>query len=84
MKATVNQKIEEALFNFYLEADKSTIEDVLQEEMPDMDNFKKKKNKLLFTINAKAKKQANDALIEKVLNIFETAIQKILKSLKHN
>lgn len=76
MNTTVNKKIEDALLDFYLEADKNTIEEILQEDISDIEEYKKKRNKLLFMINAKAKKQANDPLIEKVLNYFEDAIQK--------
>lgn len=76
MNTTVNKKIEDALLDFYFEADKNTIEEILQEDISDIEEYKKKRNKLLFMINAKAKKQANDALIEKVLNYFEDAIQK--------
>ena len=80
MNTTVNQKIDDALLNFYLEADNDTIEEILQEEIPNMEDYRKKRNKLLFMIKAKAKKQANDALIEKVLNLFETAIQKNIEN----
>ena len=76
MNTTVNKKLEDALLDFYLEADKNSIEEILQEDVSDIEEYKKKRNKLLFMINAKAKKQANDALIEKVLNYFEDAIQK--------
>ena len=76
MNTTVNQKIEDALLEFYLEADKDTINEILQEDINDIGAYKKKRNKLLFMINAKAKKQANDALIERVINYFEDAIQK--------
>jgi len=76
MNTTVNQKIEDALLEFYLEADKDTINEILQEDINDIDAYKKKRNKLLFMIRAKAKKQANDTLIEKVVNYFEDAIQK--------
>ncbi|WP_334166569.1 hypothetical protein [Phocaeicola paurosaccharolyticus] len=76
MNTTVNQKTDDALLNFYLEADKDTIEEILQEEIGNLDDYKKKRNKLLFMARAKAKKQANDVQIEKVLNYFETAIRK--------
>ena len=68
MNKTVNKKIEDALLDFYLEADKNIIEEIIQEDINDIEEYKKKRNKLLFMIKAKAKKQANDALIEKVLN----------------
>ena len=76
MNTTVNQKIEDALVDFYLEADKDTIEEIIQEDVNDIEAYKKKRNKLLFMIKAKAKKQANDVLIENVLNYFQDAIQK--------
>lgn len=76
MNMTVNQKIEDALLDFYSEADKDTIEEILQEDIDDIEAYQKKRNKLLFMIKAKAKKQANDVLIEKVLNYFEDAIKK--------
>ncbi|MDL2255327.1 hypothetical protein LJC38_01920 [Parabacteroides sp. OttesenSCG-928-K15] len=76
MNTSVNKKIEEAMLDFYLEADKDSIEEILQEDIGDIGEYKKKRNKLLFVLKAKAKKQANDALIEKVLNYFEDAIHK--------
>jgi len=76
MNTTVNKKIEDDFRDFYLEADKNAIEKILQEDVSDIEEYKKKRNELLFMINAKAKKQANDALIEKVLNYFEDAILK--------
>ena len=78
MNKTVNKKIEDALLDFYLEADKNIIEEIIQEDINDIEEYKKKRNKLLFMIKAKAKKQANDALIEKVLNYFEDAIRLLL------
>lgn len=63
MNKTVNKKIEDALLDFYLEADKNIIEEIIQEDINDIEEYKKKRNKLLFMIKAKAKKQANDALI---------------------
>ena len=62
MNTTVNQKIEDALLEFYLEADKDTINEILQEDINDIEAYKKKRNKLLFMINAKAKKQAKKVI----------------------
>lgn len=76
MNTTVNKKIEDALLDFYLEADKDTIKEILQHDIGDIEEYNKKRNKLIFMLKAKAKKQANDALIEKVLNYFEDAIHK--------
>ncbi|WP_321334984.1 hypothetical protein [uncultured Bacteroides sp.] len=76
MNTTVNKKIEDALLDFYLEADKDTIKEILQHDVGDIEEYNKKRNKLIFMLKAKAKKQANDALIEKVLNYFEDAIHK--------
>ena len=45
MNTTVNQKIEDALLEFYLEADKDTINEILQEDINDIEAYKKKRNK---------------------------------------
>lgn len=76
MNTTINKKIEDALRDFYLEADKNIIEEILLEDVSDIEAYIKKRNRLLFMIKAKVKKQANDALIEKVLTYFEDAIKK--------
>lgn len=53
MNKTVNKKIEDALLDFYLEADKNIIEEIIQEDINDIEEYKKKRNKLLFMIKAK-------------------------------
>lgn len=75
MNSNIQKKIDEALLNFYLEADKETISKMLSEDIADIDEYKKKKKKLLFSIKAKAKKQKNKELLDKVANYFEKAIQ---------
>lgn len=60
MNTTVNKKLEDALLDFYLEADKNTIEEILQEDVSDIEEYKKKRNKLLFMINTKAKKNQTE------------------------
>ena len=42
MNTTVNKKLEDALLDFYLEADKNTIEEILQEDVSDIEEYKKK------------------------------------------
>ncbi|MCS2870327.1 hypothetical protein NXX14_16265 [Bacteroides xylanisolvens] len=42
MNTTVNQKIEDALLEFYLEADKDTINEILQEDINDIEAYKKR------------------------------------------
>ena len=42
MNTTVNKKIEDALLDFYLEADKNAIEKILQEDVSDIEEYKKK------------------------------------------
>lgn len=42
MNKTVNKKIEDALLDFYLEADKNIIEEIIQEDINDIEEYKRK------------------------------------------
>lgn len=76
MNKITNKKIEDAFLDYYLEADKDTIEEILHDDLIDIEEYKKKRKKLLFLINSRAKKQANNIMIERVLNYFQDGIQK--------
>lgn len=49
------RKIEEGLSNFYLEADKDTIKEILYEDIVNIKEYEKKKRKLLTKIKNKQK-----------------------------
>ena len=63
MSDEISNKVEEALFNFYLEADKETIKDSLKIDIQDLDEYEKKKRKIIFFAKATANKKHNDYLL---------------------
>lgn len=63
MSDEISNKIEEALFNFYLDADKDTIKDSLKIDIQDLDEYEKKKRKIIFLAKATANKKRNDYLL---------------------
>jgi hypothetical protein len=74
MSKGIDKKIDDALFNFYMEADKATIRELLAEEL-DIEAYDKKKKKLLFMLKADANKRKNESLL-KAAEQLQQAIQK--------
>jgi hypothetical protein len=73
MSNDIKNKINEALYNFYLEADKDIINDSLKSDIQNLDEYNKKKKKIIFLAKAKAQQKQNDYLKE-VVNKFKEAI----------
>jgi len=73
MKNDIKNKINAALFNFYLEADESVINDSLKNDIPNLDEYNKKKKQIIFLAKAKAKQQQN-AYLKEVVDKFKEAI----------
>lgn len=73
MKNDINNKINEALYNFYLEADESVINDSLKNDIPNLDEYNKKKKQIIFLAKAKAKQQQN-AYLKELVDTFKEAI----------
>lgn len=63
MKEEVKNKIEQALFDFYMEADKDSITQYLRENNQDTAEYEKKKKQLLFLAKATANKKQNEHLL---------------------
>lgn len=85
MNNDIKNKINDALFNFYLEADKGVINDSLKDDIQNLDEYNKKKKKLIFLAQAKAKQQQNDYLKElagKFIGAINENIEKPIAVLK--
>lgn len=74
MNKDLKNKIDDALFNFYLEANKDTVKEILKENIPDQDQYSKKKKQLIFLAKATASKKRNDYLLS-LVNKFHEAIE---------
>ena len=48
MSNEIKIKLGEALYHFYLEADKDTIKDSLKDDIQDMAEYEKKKKRIIF------------------------------------
>lgn len=64
MSNETRNRIDEALFNFYLEADKDTVKDLLCDNIHNIDEYNKKKKQIVFLAKARARKQYNEYLLE--------------------
>lgn len=74
MKEEVKNKIEQALFDFYMEADKDSITQYLRENNHDTAEYEKKKKQLLFLAKAIANKRQNEYLLA-LATKFEEALR---------
>ena len=79
MSREIKYKIEEALFNFYLEADKEIIKDSLQENIQNLVEYEKKKKRILFLAKATANKRHNESLLQLVSKFQEALLMNIEK-----
>jgi hypothetical protein len=73
MSNKIKNKISDALYNFYLEADKDIISDSLKSDIQNLDEYNKKKKQIIFLAKAKANKEHNEYLI-KLVNKFQDAL----------
>ncbi|MCE5175795.1 MAG: hypothetical protein ABFC90_07130 [Bacteroidales bacterium] len=73
MSNKINNKINEALYNFYLKADKDIIDDSLRDAIQNLEEYNKKKKQIIFLAQAKAQQKQNEYLKE-LLNKFKEGI----------
>ena len=79
MSREIKNKIDDALFNFYLEADKDTIKDSLKENIQNLVEYEKKKKKILFLTKATANRRHNESLLQLVSKFQEALLMNIEK-----
>jgi len=79
MSREIKNKIDDALFNFYLEADKDIIKDSLQENIQNLVEYEKKKKRILFLAKATANKRHNETLLQLVSKFQEALLLNIEK-----
>ena len=79
MSREIKNKIDDALFNFYLEADKDTIKDSLQENIQNLVEYEKKKKKILFMAKATTNRRHNESLLQLVSKFQEALLLNIEK-----
>ncbi len=73
MNNEIKNKIGDALYNFYLEADKDIISESLKNDIQNLDEYNKKKRQIIFLAKAKANKKHNDYLLQ-LANKFQEAL----------
>jgi hypothetical protein len=79
MSKEIKNKIDDALFNFYLEADKETIKELLQENIQNLVEYDKKKKRILFLAKATANRRHNESLLQLVSKFQEALLMNIEK-----
>lgn len=79
MNNDIKNKINDALYNFYLEADKDTINDSLKSDIQNLDEYNKKKKQIIFLAKAKANQKHNENLLQLANKFQEALLQNIEK-----
>lgn len=79
MSNEIKDKVDDALFNFYLEADKHTIKDLLKDDIQNLDEYEKKKKQIIFLAKATANKKHNEHLLQLANKFQEALLQKTEK-----
>lgn len=79
MSNEIENKINEALYNFYLEADKDLIYDSLKDDVQNLDEYNKKKKQIIFLAKARSKQKHNENLLELANRLQEAVMQNIDK-----
>lgn len=74
MSTEIKNKINDALYNFYLEADMDIINDSLKNDIQSIDEYNKKKKQIAFLAKAKTKQKQNEYLLD-VANRFQEAVK---------
>ncbi len=79
MSNEIKNKINDALYNFYLEADKDIIKGSLKSDIQNLDEYNKKKKQIIFLSQAKAKQKHNEYLLALANKFQEAVLQNIEK-----
>lgn len=79
MNNEIKNKIDDALLNFYLEADKDTINDSLKDDIQNLDEYNKKKKQIVFLAKAIANKNHNENLLRLASKFQEALLLEIKK-----
>jgi hypothetical protein len=79
MSKDANDKIEKALFDFYLEADKASIKESLKTNVNNLAEYDKKKKQIIFMAKALANKKHDEYLLTLVSKFEEAILQNIEK-----
>lgn len=79
MSNEINNNINDALFNFYLEADEETIIDSLKDDISNFEEYNKRKRQIIYLAKAKAKIQHDNQLLELTTKFKEALQQNIEK-----
>lgn len=83
MKSSINKKIDDALFDFYLNIDKNTASELIQENFSDIDKYTKQKKRLEFLVKAQARKRHNDELLSLAKHLEEAISKNIEKPVSY-
>jgi hypothetical protein len=79
MNNEIKNKIDLALFNFYLEADRETIKDLVKEDIQNLNEYSKKKRQIIFLSKAITNKKHNEYLLELASKFQDAILQNIEK-----
>lgn len=79
MSKPIVDKINDALLNFYLEADKNIIRELINEEIDNGDQYAKKKKQIVFLAKATAKKKHDEHLLTLVAKFQDAILGKVEK-----
>lgn len=79
MSNEIKNRIDDALFNFFLEADKDSINDLLKDDIQNLEEYNKKKKQIIFLAKATVNKTHNEHLMELTTKFQEAILSNIEK-----
>ena len=79
MNSRIDKNIDDALFDFYLKADKEIIDNVIKDNIQNYEQYSKRKKQIAFITKAIAKQKHNNELLE-LANQLKDAINKDIEN----
>ena len=79
MSNLIKERIDNALINFYLEADKETVYELVNETVSDRDKYNQRKRQIIFFAKALANKKKDERLLVKVSKLQSVILSNLEK-----
>jgi hypothetical protein len=83
MKSPINKKIDDALFDFYLNIDKNSASELILEDISDIQKYSTQKRRLEFLLKAQIRKKHNEELLSLAKHLEEAINKNIEKPISY-
>ena len=83
MKSAINKKIDDALFDLYLNLDNDTASELIQEEITDINKYNIQKKRIEYLVKAQARKKHHEELLNLAKHLEEAINKNIEKPISY-